>query len=66
MVEEIKRKHEEEMQKYVIQHNEKYKKLMTEKLDFEDKFEEAQKEIARLKKEIEELKRKFSEKMSSD
>ena len=66
MVEEIKRKHEEEMQKYVIQHNEKYKKLMTEKLDFEDKFEEAQKEIARLKKEIEELKRKFTEKMSSD
>lgn len=66
MVEEIKRKHEEEMQKYVIQHNEKYKKLMTEKLDFEDKFEEAQKEIVRLKKEIEELKRKFTEKMSSD
>lgn len=65
-IEEIKRKHDDEMAKYVIQHNDKYKKLMTEKLDFQDKFEEAEKEIARLKKEIDELKRKFTEKISND
>ena len=36
-IDELKKKHDEEMAKYVIQHNDKYKKLMTEKLDFEDK-----------------------------
>jgi hypothetical protein len=39
---------------------------MTEKLDFEDKYDDAKKEIERLKKEIEELKKKFTEKMSND
>ncbi len=29
------------MAKYVQQHNEKYKKLMNEKMDVEDKFEDA-------------------------
>ena len=65
-MDDIKKKHDEEMAQYVIKHNEKYKKLMTEKMDFEDKYEDAQKEIVRLKKEIEDLKRKFSDKMSSD
>ena len=65
-IDELKKKHDEEMAKYVIQHNDKYKKLMTEKLDFEDKYDDAKKEIERLKKEIEELKKKFTEKMSND
>ena len=39
--EEIKKKHDEEMAKYVVTHNEKYKKLMNEKMDVEDKYDEA-------------------------
>jgi len=65
-MEELKLKHDQELQKYVLEHNSKYKALMTQKLDLEDKLDEKDKIIEELKKEIEEMKKRFNDKMSKD
>ena len=44
----------------------KYKTLMNQKMDLEDKLEDANEIIKKLKAEIEELKRKFTDKSSKD
>ena len=62
---QLKEKNKREMEDYVREHNEKYNKLLHQKLDLEDALKSEKQTTDDLRKQLEKLKKEYEAKINS-